>query len=289
MQHHDDHPRVRPASEGRATRRRAHRQRSRRAVGTAVAGTVAVAAVAGALLWPHSDDPAEAVRTQAAPPAGHPLGTGAATDAPAPSATPSPIRSTAPAKSPSPKPKPSRTGTASGSAHPGTGTGSGTGTGAGTGTTTPQGHHPGAGRPPRGSTPPRTDNAPTGAAASYVQQVVDLANAERAKAGCAPFRANGRLNTSAQAHADDMAARDYYEHNSPEGRNAGDRMSAAGYDWHKWGENIHRGPKSAADAMRDWMKSPGHRANILDCGFKDIGVGVNLSGNGPWWVQNFGS
>ncbi|MFI1105524.1 hypothetical protein ACH4UU_34625, partial [Streptomyces melanogenes] len=77
MQHHDDHPQVRPAaSKGRAGRRRAHRQRSRQAVGTAVAGTVAVAAVAGALLWPHSDDPAEAVRTQAAPPAGHPLDTG---------------------------------------------------------------------------------------------------------------------------------------------------------------------------------------------------------------------
>ncbi|MFK8912838.1 hypothetical protein ACJA3G_38325, partial [Streptomyces sp. YS-3] len=73
MQHHDDHPHVRPARDGRATRRRAHRQRSRRATGAAVAGTVAVAAVAGALLWPRSEDPAEAVRTQAAPAAGHSL------------------------------------------------------------------------------------------------------------------------------------------------------------------------------------------------------------------------
>lgn len=40
--------------------------------------------------------------------------------------------------------------------------------------------------------------------------------------------------------------------------------------------------------MRDWMNSPGHRENILDCGFKDLGVGVNLRANGPWWVQNFG-
>lgn len=277
MQHHDDQSHGRPANDRRAVRRRAHRQRSRRAVGTAVAGTVAVAAVAGALLWPHSEDPAEAVRTQAAPPAGHALDTGAATDASA-----APIRSTAPAKSPSPRPKPSRTGAASASPRPGTGTG------AGSGTTTTRGRAD-TGHTPRRSTPPRDDTAPAGAAASYVQQVVDLANAERAKSGCSPFRTDRRLNTSAQAHADDMAARDYYEHNSPEGRNAGDRMSAAGYDWHKWGENIHRGPKSAADAMRDWMKSPGHRANILDCGFKDIGVGVNLSGNGPWWVQNFGS
>lgn len=36
------------------------------------------------------------------------------------------------------------------------------------------------------------------------------------------------------------------------------------------------------------MNSPGHRANILNCAFKDIGVGVTLTANGPWWVQNFG-
>ncbi|WP_344073882.1 CAP domain-containing protein [Streptomyces crystallinus] len=278
MQHHDDHPHARPAaSDGRARRRRARRQRSRQAVGTAVAGTAAVAAVAGALLWPHSDDSSDAVRTQAAPPAGHPLDAGVATAAATAAATPSPIRSTAPAKPASPKAKPSRT-----SPSPGP-------TRTNTATTTTTGHT-GAGHPTRRTTPPRTDGkAPTGTAAAYVQQVVDLANAERVKAGCSPFKVDRRLNASAQAHADDMAARNYYEHNSPEGRNAGDRMSAAGYDWHKWGENIHRGPKSPADAMRDWMNSPGHRANLLDCGFKDIGVGVDLSGNGPWWVQNFGS
>ncbi len=41
--------------------------------------------------------------------------------------------------------------------------------------------------------------------------------------------------------------------------------------------------------MRDWMNSPAHRTNILDCSYKDIGVGVNLTANGPWWVQNFGT
>ncbi|MFE3328198.1 CAP domain-containing protein [Streptomyces sp. NPDC059176] len=116
-----------------------------------------------------------------------------------------------------------------------------------------------------------------------------LANEERAKAGCAPLRTNSRLQAAAQGHADDMAARNYYEHDSPEGRDAGDRIEAAGYDWRKWGENIHKGPKSARTAMQDWMDSPGHRDNILDCGFKDLGVGVNLSSNGPWWVQAFGA
>ncbi|WP_175439136.1 CAP domain-containing protein [Streptomyces vilmorinianum] len=136
--------------------------------------------------------------------------------------------------------------------------------------------------------PPAAGTSTSGKAAQYIDRVVALANAERAKAGCAPLRSDGRLRTSAQAHADDMARRDYYEHNSPEGRDAGDRIRAAGYAWFTWAENIHRGPKSPAEAMEDWMKSDGHRRNILNCSFKDIGVGVTLTANGPWWVQNFG-
>ncbi|MFE3072478.1 CAP domain-containing protein [Streptomyces sp. NPDC059247] len=128
-----------------------------------------------------------------------------------------------------------------------------------------------------------------GKAKRFVQEVIALANTEREKAGCGPLRTEKRLRAAAQGHADDMAARDYYEHDSPEGRDAGDRMSGAGYAWSTWGENIHRGPKTPALAMEDWMNSPGHRANILNCSFKDIGVGVTLTANGPWWVQNFGA
>ncbi|MGW7364283.1 CAP domain-containing protein [Streptomyces sp. NPDC054841] len=129
----------------------------------------------------------------------------------------------------------------------------------------------------------------TGQAARFAEQIAELVNVERAKAGCAPLRVSAQVQAAAQAHADDMAARDYYEHASPEGRHADDRMRAAGYPAGKWGENIHRGPDDPATAMIDWMNSPGHRDNILDCGFTDFGVGVNLSANGPWWVQNFGT
>ncbi|MFF0558924.1 CAP domain-containing protein [Streptomyces sp. NPDC020472] len=140
---------------------------------------------------------------------------------------------------------------------------------------------------PRGAAAP--EGAATGKAARFVRDVVSLVNAEREKAGCGPLRSEGQLRSAAQGHADDMAARDYYEHHSPEGRDAGDRMSGAGYEWSTWGENIHRGPKTPARAMEDWMDSPGHRANILNCSFKDIGVGVTLAANGPWWVQDFGA
>ncbi|MET9541746.1 CAP domain-containing protein, partial [Streptomyces sp. NPDC006553] len=131
--------------------------------------------------------------------------------------------------------------------------------------------------------------APAGKAARFVQDVIALANAEREKSGCGPLHSESHLRTAAQGHADDMSARGYYEHDNPEGRDAGDRMTGAGYTWSTWGENIHRGPKTPARAMEDWMDSPGHRANILNCSFKDIGVGVTLTANGPWWVQNFGA
>ncbi|MFB9607644.1 CAP domain-containing protein [Streptomyces roseofulvus] len=129
--------------------------------------------------------------------------------------------------------------------------------------------------------PSRTDR--------YVQDVLALVDAERDRAGCGPLRTEARLAKAAQGHADDMAARDYYAHASPEGRDGGDRISAAGYHWSAWGENIHKGPKTPRRAMDDWMDSPAHRANILNCAFRDIGVGVALTADGPWWVQDFGT
>ncbi|MCA6095856.1 CAP domain-containing protein [Streptomyces sp. SCA3-4] len=124
---------------------------------------------------------------------------------------------------------------------------------------------------------------------SHVQQVVDMVNAERARAGCSPVTVNAKLQAAAQGHSDDMAARDYYAHTSPEGKSPGDRMTAAGYRWSTYGENIFKSPKDARTAMDGWMKSSGHRANILNCAFKEIGVGINFSANGPWWTQNFGA
>ncbi|MFD7976433.1 CAP domain-containing protein [Streptomyces sp. NPDC059071] len=126
-----------------------------------------------------------------------------------------------------------------------------------------------------------------GSAAQYVSQVVTLVNAERKKAGCGPLRTDARLKAAAQGHADDMASHDHYAHAGRDGRDAGDRITAAGYSWASWGENIHRGPHSAAQAVDEWMNSEGHRRNILNCSFEDLGVGVNLAANGPWWVQDF--
>ncbi|HKY66945.1 MAG TPA: CAP domain-containing protein, partial [Acidimicrobiales bacterium] len=89
----------------------------------------------------------------------------------------------------------------------------------------------------------------------------------------------------AQAHSDDMAANDYFSHDSLDGRSFADRMRAAGYP-SPGGENIaqgQQGPQAVHDA---WMNSSGHRANILNCGFTTIGVGLHA---GTWtWTQDFG-
>ncbi|MFJ6350480.1 CAP domain-containing protein [Streptomyces sp. NPDC054835] len=135
----------------------------------------------------------------------------------------------------------------------------------------------------------RAAPAAAGTAAQYIDQVLALANTERRKAGCEPLRSDARLRTAAQRHADDMSDRDYYAHDTPEGRSPGDRITAAGYDWSTWGENIFRGPHTPAEAVDGWMNSEGHRRNILNCAFKEMGVGVNLTPNGPWWVQDFAS
>ncbi|MFF7990767.1 CAP domain-containing protein [Kitasatospora xanthocidica] len=142
------------------------------------------------------------------------------------------------------------------------------------------------------TTPRRTATAPAtpvggGAAPSDAQAVVDLVNAERAKAGCGPVAAEPRLATAAQSHSDDMANRNYFDHASPEGYHADHRIEATGYRWSTWGENIARGQKDPAAVMDAWMNSPGHRANILNCAFKQLGVGVRTGSGGPWWTQVF--
>ncbi|MFE2234353.1 sigma-70 family RNA polymerase sigma factor [Streptomyces sp. NPDC059442] len=123
---------------------------------------------------------------------------------------------------------------------------------------------------------------------STADQVISLVNAERAKAGCSPLTANSQLTRAAQAHSDDMAARDFFDHTNPDGKGPGDRVTATGYPWSTYGENIAMGQSSAEQVMESWMNSPGHRANILNCSFKEIGIGIHDEG-GPYWTQVFGA
>ncbi len=120
-------------------------------------------------------------------------------------------------------------------------------------------------------------------------EVVALVNAERAAAGCGPVTSDGALDAAARGHSADMAANDYFSHTGLDGRSFGDRIRAAGYPGGSIAENIAAGQGSASSAMASWMESSGHRANILNCSFRHIGVGVARGGSyGTYWTQTFG-
>ena len=130
--------------------------------------------------------------------------------------------------------------------------------------------------------------APTG---SVAQQIVDLVNRERAAAGVGPVSLHPALTSAAQAHSNYQASVNTMTHSSANGASGGQRMAAAGYAWRAWAENIAAGQQDAASAMAAWMGSTeGHRENILNPRYTDMGVGLAYSANGtPYWTQDFAS
>lgn len=128
--------------------------------------------------------------------------------------------------------------------------------------------------------------APTGEAAAEAA-VLALVNEERAKVGCRPVRGDGSFAALAGTFSEDMAARGFFDHTDPDGASPWDRAAKAGVSG-LGGENIARGQADAATVMNSWMSSDGHRANILNCSYKTLGVGVSFAEGGPWWTQDFG-
>lgn len=116
-------------------------------------------------------------------------------------------------------------------------------------------------------------------------EVFAIVNQEREAADVAPLKYNSALERSAQLHAEDMHDNDYFDHMSLDGRSFVDRTNDAGYDGTPRGENIAFGQRNPEAVMQSWMQSTGHRNNILNPGFTEIGVGFQ---NGRW-VQVFGS
>ncbi|MER7714664.1 CAP domain-containing protein [Streptomyces werraensis] len=126
---------------------------------------------------------------------------------------------------------------------------------------------------------------PTAPASGAVARVVELVNQARAEAGCAPVTANSTLNTAAQRHSEDMASTGTMSHTGSDGSDPGERITRAGYAWSTYGENVAYGYSTPEQVMQGWMTSPGHKANILNCSFKEIGVGLS----GTYWTQDFGT
>ncbi|MEV6790501.1 CAP domain-containing protein [Streptomyces sp. NPDC051320] len=191
----------------------------------------------------------------------------------APSVSPSPSRSRNPSKS---KPKASAPAPARTTAPADRGTTrSASPTRTATATAAPE-------RSASARTTPATSSEAAAAAA-----VLSLVNQQRATAGCRPVQANADLAALAGAFSDDMAARGFFDHTDPDGDTPWDRADQAGVKG-LGGENIARGQADAGAVMKAWMNSPGHRANILDCDYRTLGIGVHFGTGGPWWTQDFG-
>ncbi|MER7684581.1 CAP domain-containing protein [Streptomyces sp. NPDC097610] len=127
----------------------------------------------------------------------------------------------------------------------------------------------------------------TAPASAAVTRVVALVNSERGKVGCSPLTLNAKLSKAAQDHSADMASHQNMSHTGSDGSDPGQRITTAGYTWSAYGENVAFGYSTPEEVMAGWMSSPGHKRNILDCGFKEIGVG--LSQPGSYWTQDFGT
>jgi uncharacterized protein YkwD len=140
-----------------------------------------------------------------------------------------------------------------------------------------------------------TDDPPEGSESTSTQeqQVLQYTNAVRKEFGCGPVSLDSSLVESSGGHADDMVDRHFFSHTNPDGESPFDRMAEAGFRGGAAAENIAAGYATAGDVMRAWMRSEGHRANILNCDYNRLGVGYD-SGRikqeyGPGsWVQNFG-
>ena len=121
-------------------------------------------------------------------------------------------------------------------------------------------------------------------------EVVRLVNLERARAGLVPVVQNQTLEDQATRYACEMIYYDFFAHENPfTGSHLADRAAEFGYDYQMIGENLAAGQSTPAQVMADWMASEGHKRNILEPNFTELGVGVRSGGTyGTYWVQEFG-
>jgi uncharacterized protein YkwD len=125
---------------------------------------------------------------------------------------------------------------------------------------------------------PRQGSTLAYATSTSVSGLLSSTNSHRANNGKAALSLNSKLNASAQAKANDMVARNYWAHNTPDGQEPWVFFDNAGYVYHKAGENLAYGFATSTDTVAGWMNSPSHKANMLDGTFKEVGFGF---ANGP--------
>lgn len=104
--------------------------------------------------------------------------------------------------------------------------------------------------------------------------LLSATNQRRAQAGLAPLAANAQLSQAAQAKATDMANRNYWAHNTPDGVQPWTFIANTGYNYTRAGENLACGFNDSNAVITGWYNSPSHRDNMLGAAYKDVGFGI---------------
>lgn len=116
---------------------------------------------------------------------------------------------------------------------------------------------------------------------------VDAVNVARAAVGSGPLQMDARVWMAAADQAAYQAQTQKMSHVGSGGSNGAIRLTAAGYIWSTWGENIGAGQADCQTVLSDWLVSPSHRANLLNPAFRHIGIGMAVGANGvPYWTMD---
>ncbi|MEV0643705.1 sigma-70 family RNA polymerase sigma factor [Phytomonospora sp. NPDC050363] len=134
--------------------------------------------------------------------------------------------------------------------------------------------------PPAPAEADRTSPAPAPAETRLIEAI----NALRADAGCDALAEDPELREAARRHAEDMAAQGFFDHTGSDGSDAGERITAAGYTWGGWAENLYLGSAEPDGAAGAWMDSAGHRENMLACDYTAAGAAAVDGPQGTIWV-----
>ncbi|RMO82447.1 hypothetical protein ALQ33_02817 [Pseudomonas syringae pv. philadelphi] len=133
------------------------------------------------------------------------------------------------------------------------------------------------------------------------QKILEMVNTARTQArqcgpqsyaATTPLAWNQTLGTAAQSHSQAMANNNFFDHKDREGRMPGDRAELAGYVGQQVGENIAAGQDTARKVVDGWLASPGHCANLMNPGFRELGAAYAMdpkSDAGIYWTAMFGT
>lgn len=137
--------------------------------------------------------------------------------------------------------------------------------------------------------PPVGQDTP-GSLDAFEAEVLRLVNEYRAANGLGPLQSDSRLNAAADDWSETMAEGDFFRHSTPA------QVEEQGYEWRNWGENIAAGQTTPESVVNAWINSPGHRANILNENYQDIGIGYYYLEDDTgslnyhhYWTQAFGT